>query len=316
MTVKKPRVLFLCTENRARSQMAEAFLRKHAGDQFEVYSAGLEPTSIHPYVYHVMEEVGLDLKDHSPKSVGEFLTKMYFGILITVCANAEKKCPTFPGLGERHYWPFEDPVAFEGTEEEKLQKLRQVRDEIEERILTWLESRKEDAHRSGPTIKGREEPKKRVLFLCTGNSARSQMAQGLVNHFLGDRWEAYSAGTAPTGHVHPLAIQAMAELGIDISRQRSKSVDGFRDAAFDLVITVCDQAARNCPLWLGPGRVKHIGFPDPAVTIGSEAERLKVFRQVRDGLRQEVFSYLEDLEDSVEDSVAKGGFYATATGNF
>jgi arsenate reductase len=149
--------------------------------------------------------------------------------------------------------------------------------------------------------------KKRVLFLCTGNSARSQMAEGLFNHFLGDRWEAYSAGTAPTGHVHPLAIQAMAELGIDISRQRSKSVDEFRDTDFDLVVTVCDQAAQNCPLWLGPGQVKHMGFPDPAAAIGSEAERLEVFRQVRDGLRQEVLRYLEEAEDSV----AKGGFYVT-----
>ena len=149
--------------------------------------------------------------------------------------------------------------------------------------------------------------KKRVLFLCSGNSARSQIAEGLVNHFLGDRWEAYSAGTAPTGHVHPLAIQAMAELGIDISRQRSKSVDEFRDTNFDLVITVCDQAAQNCPLWLGPGQVKHMGFPDPAAATGSEAERLEVFRQVRDGLNQEVLRYLEETEDSV----AKRAFYVT-----
>jgi arsenate reductase len=157
--------------------------------------------------------------------------------------------------------------------------------------------------------------KKRVLFLCTGNSARSQMAEGLVNHFLGHRWEAYSAGTVPTGHVHPLAVQTMTELGIDISHQRSKSVDELRDAEFDSVITLCDQAARNCPLWLGPGRVKHMGFPDPAAAIGSEAERVKVFRQVRDGLRLEVLRYLEEMEDSEKDSTVKGGFYATATGN-
>jgi arsenate reductase len=151
--------------------------------------------------------------------------------------------------------------------------------------------------------------RKRVLFLCTGNSARSQMAEGLVNHFLHDEWEAYSAGTEPNGSVHPLAIRAMAELGIDISYQCSKSVDELRDAEFDLVITVCDNAVSNCPLWLGPGRVKHMGFPDPAAAIGSEAERLAVFRQVRDGLRREVFCYLQ------EDSAAKGGFYVTATGN-
>jgi len=99
--------------------------------------------------------------------------------------------------------------------------------------------------------------KKRVLFLCTSNSARSQMAEGLVNHFLGDRWEAFSAGTAPAGYVHPLAIQVMDELGIDISAQRSKPVDEFRGAEFDFVITLCDNAAQTCPLWLGSGRVKH-----------------------------------------------------------
>jgi arsenate reductase len=139
--------------------------------------------------------------------------------------------------------------------------------------------------------------KKRVLFLCTGNSARSQMAEGLVNHFLGDRWEAFSAGTAPTGHVHPLAVETMDELKIDISTQRSKSVDEFRDTKFDVVITLCDNAAKNCSLWLGSGQVKHMGFPDPVDATGSEAEQLEVFRQVRDGLRRKVSAYLEKAED-------------------
>lgn len=135
--------------------------------------------------------------------------------------------------------------------------------------------------------------KKRVLFLCTGNSARSQMAEGLVNHFLGDTWEAFSAGTHPAGYVHPLAVRAMAELGIDISAQRSKSTEEFRGVEFDRVITVCDHAAQNCPAWLGRGIVKHIGFPDPAAAGGSEDEQLTFFRQVRDGLREEVLAYLQ-----------------------
>lgn len=139
--------------------------------------------------------------------------------------------------------------------------------------------------------------KKRVLFLCTGNSARSQMAEALVNHFWNERWEALSAGTKPTGAVHPLAVQAMAELDIDISAQRSKSVDELRDIAFDRVITVCDNAATDCPLWLGSGLVKHIGFPDPAAAGGSETERLEAFRRVRDGLRQKVFDDLARAED-------------------
>ncbi len=142
---------------------------------------------------------------------------------------------------------------------------------------------------------------KRVLFLCTGNSARSQMAEGLVNHLLGNTWQAFSAGTKPSGYVHPLAVQAMAKLDIDISTQRSKSTDEYRDVAFDRVITVCDHAAQNCPAWLGKGILKHIGFPDPAAAKGSDEERLAVFRQVHDGLREKVLAYLQsDAPTTVE----------------
>ena len=133
---------------------------------------------------------------------------------------------------------------------------------------------------------------KKVLFLCTGNSCRSQMAEGLVNHYLGDAWKAYSAGTFPSGYVHPLAVRAMSELGIDISRQRSKSTDEVRDTQFDVVVTVCDDAAENCPFWLGKGRRTHIGFEDPAKAAGSDEERLTVFRRVRDEIRREILSFL------------------------
>ena len=135
--------------------------------------------------------------------------------------------------------------------------------------------------------------KRKVQFLCTGNSARSQMAEGLVNHFRGERWEAVSAGTKPSGYVHPLSIRALAELGIDISGNRSKPADEYRDAELDLVITVCDGAAKNCPVWLGQGRVVHIPFPDPAAATGSEDEQFSVFRQVRDGIRTRVFEVLD-----------------------
>jgi len=145
--------------------------------------------------------------------------------------------------------------------------------------------------------------KRRVLFLCTGNSARSQMAEGLVNHFLGDRWEAFSAGTHPTGYVHPLAIQAMAELGIDISGQRSKSVEEFRGQPFDVVITLCDSAAQECPIWLGPGRAVHMSFPDPAQADGVTVDRMDAFRQVRDGIREKVLRYLET--EAVESQTTK-----------
>lgn len=139
--------------------------------------------------------------------------------------------------------------------------------------------------------------KKQVLILCTGNSCRSQMAEGLINHDLGHAWQANSAGTAPSGYVHPLAIRAMAELGIDIGDGRSKSSEEFRTHPFDRVITVCDDAAENCPLWLGPGTVTHIGFFDPARATGTEEEQMVVFRQVRDQIREQVVGYLRDMAE-------------------
>lgn len=140
--------------------------------------------------------------------------------------------------------------------------------------------------------------KDRVLFLCTGNSCRSQMAEGLVNHFLGHRWLAHSAGTEPAGYVHPLAVEAMAEVGVDISEGESKHVDAFRSVHFDVVVTVCDDAAEKCPVWLGPGRVLHISFPDPALATGSREEKMAVFRQVRDDIREHVFAALRAFEDA------------------
>jgi len=137
---KRPQVLFLCTHNTARSQMAEALLRKHAGDRFEVHSAGYEPTDINPFTRRVMEEVGLDLSGQCAKGVKEYLGKINFAYVIIVCDRAEKICPTaFPSISrQRLFWPFEDPVAFEGTDEERLAKFREIRDQIDRRILQWL----------------------------------------------------------------------------------------------------------------------------------------------------------------------------------
>jgi arsenate reductase len=143
---------------------------------------------------------------------------------------------------------------------------------------------------------------KKALFLCTGNSARSQMAEGLVNHYLADEWRAYSAGTRPAGYVHPLAVEAMAELNIDISRQRSKAADEYRDADLDLVVTVCDDANEACPLWLGQGRRKHISFPDPAQAQGNDEQRLAQFRHVRDDIRRALFALLVNGHGTVAEA--------------
>ncbi|MGE3466259.1 MAG: arsenate reductase ArsC [Pyrinomonadaceae bacterium] len=123
--------------------------------------------------------------------------------------------------------------------------------------------------------------KKRVLILCTGNSARSQMAEGLLRHIAGDKFEVESAGTMAS-FVRPHAIAAMAELGIDISSHRSKCLDEFLDRSFDYVITVCDNAAENCPVF--PGRAERIHWPfdDPADAMGSEEDQLSEFRRIRD----------------------------------
>jgi arsenate reductase (thioredoxin) len=136
----------------------------------------------------------------------------------------------------------------------------------------------------------------RVLFLCTENACRSQMAEGLVNHDLAGRVQAFSAGVRPS-RVNPRAIQVMAELGIDISHHRSKSVDELAGKQFDLVITVCDNAAQQCPMFPGNTEVLHMGFPDPAKATGTEEEILTVFRRVRDDLRGQLIPlFLERLK--------------------
>jgi arsenate reductase (thioredoxin) len=135
---------------------------------------------------------------------------------------------------------------------------------------------------------------RKVLFLCTGNSCRSQMAEAIVNASLGEAWEAYSAGTKPAGHVHPLAVAALAEIGIQ-HEGRSKHTDEYRAVAFDLVVTVCDDAAENCPVWLGQGKRVHLGFPDPARATGTADEIMGVFRQVRDDIFHRVTALLKSL---------------------
>lgn len=135
----KPKVIFLCTGNSARSQMAEAFTRKYAGERFEVHSAGLDPKDINPYTIRVMEEVGLSLEGQSSKSIRKYLGKVHFSYLFTVCGHAEENCPRiFLTQGKHTHWDFEDPAAFEGSDEEKLAKFREIRDQIDQRVQEWL----------------------------------------------------------------------------------------------------------------------------------------------------------------------------------
>ena len=125
--------------------------------------------------------------------------------------------------------------------------------------------------------------KSRVLFLCTGNSCRSQMAEAIVNSKMTDHWEAFSAGSQPAGYIHPLALKALSEIGID-HHGRSKSIDEFRGQSFNVVVTLCDEADDECPVWLGKGKNMHNPFPDPVKVTGTEVEKVAAFREVRDGI--------------------------------
>lgn len=132
----------------------------------------------------------------------------------------------------------------------------------------------------------------RVLFLCTGNSARSQMAEGLLRHLGGPGFDVVSAGTHPAG-LNPLSVEAMAEVGIDISHHRSKLVDEFLDQRFDYVITVCDRANEECPIFPGDVERIHWGFDDPAAVAGTHDDRIKSFRRVRDEITMRLRTWLE-----------------------
>ena len=136
----KKKVLFVCVHNSARSQMAEAFLKKYGGDRFEVESAGLKPGKLNPVVVEVMKEIGIDISNNKAKSVLDFYKQgKQYDCVITVCDESQSgACPVFPGKGERIHWGFDDPSSFRGNHEQKLEKTRKVRDQIESRIKAWL----------------------------------------------------------------------------------------------------------------------------------------------------------------------------------
>jgi arsenate reductase len=142
--MSKLNVLFLCTGNSCRSIMGETILRHIAGDHFNVFSAGMNPKGINPIAEQVLHEIGVDTSGVRSKHVTEYLGKMTFHHVIVVCDSANDTCPRiFPGMLNRLYWPFDDPPAFEGTEQEKLEKYREVRDSIRERLKSWVQELKQ-----------------------------------------------------------------------------------------------------------------------------------------------------------------------------
>jgi arsenate reductase (thioredoxin) len=135
-------------------------------------------------------------------------------------------------------------------------------------------------------------PMKRVLFLCTGNSCRSHIAEGWLRHLAGERYESLSAGARPAGFVHPLAVKVMAEVGVDISGHTSKSLDSFTGQHLDYLITVCDNAAQTCPNYSGADQIVRWSFEDPAHVTGTAEEKLRVFRRVRDEIKEQIQGFL------------------------
>ncbi len=137
----------------------------------------------------------------------------------------------------------------------------------------------------------------RVLILCTGNSCRSQMAEALWEKLTAGKWEARSAGSKPAGYVHPLAIDAMKELDVDLSNATSKSLERFLEDPFDLVVTVCDNAKEACPVFPGATRVLHWPFDDPADATGNHEQKMACFRRVRDEIEAKISAYLQTNEN-------------------
>jgi arsenate reductase len=148
---------------------------------------------------------------------------------------------------------------------------------------------------------------KKVLFLCTGNSVRSQMAEGLLRALASGQWEVQSAGII-SSYVHPLAIQVMEEIGIDISHQTSKSMDQFISQRFDYVITLCDEAAQSCPTFWGQGKRYHWPFEDPAGAIGTIEKRIAVFRRIRDGIKRKIEEFLKVESSEIPDAITSFKF--------
>jgi arsenate reductase len=237
-----------------------------------------------------------------------------FDLVITLCDQAAEECPLFPGAAQQLHWGFADPSRAMGTEPERLSAFRHTRDLILVRLRQWLAEQGEQLSSEGAAIPvvpdglPADSPAKtsrlpispsgmatptRVLILCTGNSARSQMAEAWLRYLGGTAYAVSSAGTHPT-MVNPLAIQVMGERHIDISQARSKSVSEFLDQPFDYVITVCDRAAEQCPIFPGKAERLHWSFPDPAAETGSPPERLQAFRNVRDGLYFQFWLWITD----------------------
>ncbi len=311
MTNRAYNVLFVCTGNSSRSVLAEAIMNQLGQGKFKAWSAGSHPTgSINPYTIETLRRLNLPTEGYSSKN-WEIFTRPgapVFDFVFTVCDSAAGEvCPVWPGQPFTAHWGVEDPAAVPDTDFERKRRAfvdaaRILRRRIE--LLMALPVDKLDRlaiQREVDDIGTRlAEPKSiNVLILCTHNSARSVLAECMLNH-LAERFRvdvrAYSAGSTPSGRVNPMALHVLNEAGVDTSYVRSKSWEEFSkpDAPhMRIVITVCDQAAaETCPFWPGAPVQAHWGYPDPSRVEGTEEERQRAFELTRQALAYKITQLL------------------------
>lgn len=325
-------VLFLCTGNSARSIMAEAMLNTLGRGRFRAYSAGSHPAgAVNPFAIEQIRNLKYPMGDLRSKSWDEFAgpNAPHMDFIITVCDNAAGEvCPRWPGHPVTAHWGFQDPAAFEGSDDEKRHLFAKVCREMKNRLdifsmlpiekLSHMAIKHEldqigSSNPSSPhsTILSKDslmaDKVHNVLFLCTGNSARSVMAEALVTILSKGRFKGYSAGSKPNGKVNPFAIEQIRQYDptYPTENMRSKSWDEFAlpDAPhMDFIITVCDNAAgETCPYWPGRPATAHWGFEDPAAVEGSDEEKRVAFKQIFDQIKTKMDKFMSLPLDKMDD---------------
>jgi len=308
------RVLFLCTHNSARSQIAEGLLRHLGGAAVTVFSAGTQPATVHPQAIRAMADLGIDISEQRSKHMDEFHGQS-FDLIITVCDRVREECPLFPDDPAQVHWSIPDPLAADSDDNDAL--FAQVAQELRTRIIYLLLAMQNKDEAAQPeavqpkaaTKSNREERqetavKTKVLFLCTGNSARSQMAEALLTKYAGDRYQVQSAGLAPKAKINPYTVRVMQEIGIDLADKRCTDVSeylGRTNCAY--LFTVCARSELDCPssfLNFGGERIEW-DFEDPVQFEGSDEAKLAKFRAVRDQIDQHIRQWLLERGEWTED---------------
>ena len=332
MSEKIFNVLFICTGNSSRSIMAEAMLNTLGRGKFRAYSAGSHPTGIvNSFAIEQIKKLNYPMANLRSKSWDEFIgpdvSQMDF--IITVCDNAAGEiCPRWPGHPITANWGFQDPAAFQGGDEEKQRFFAKICREIKNRLdifsmlpfeklsrlaikheLDQLSTKNSKSISENGEVANMTNQVYNVLFLCTGNSARSVMAEALVTILGNGRFKGFSAGSKPGGKVNPFAIEQIKQFQPDYPTEtmRSKSWDEFAAADapnMDFIITVCDNAAGEaCPYWPGRPATAHWGFEDPAAVEGSDEQKRAAFAVIFKQILKKISAF-SDLDIAAMDSAA------------